>query len=115
MRPQPYSAAIAPSETPAAHCAGIGKRASGFLMAHAASNQASVAGRAAPVSTAICSSQSQGVAATNIAPTATTACTNNTARSTTPTLQVSNTRSRGKVSAGMLESRSVPPTVCISW
>ena len=90
-RPQPYRPASAPSPTPAATCTPRRWRASGFLRLHPAISQASVAGSAPPVTIEVRASQSSRLAVPNIAPTATTATTNSTARRITPTWQASNT------------------------
>ena len=114
-RPQPYSADSAPSAMPAVHCAGMGRRPSGFFRAHTASSHTSVAGKAAPVNMAICESQTHTVSAPKRPTTATMACTNSTARSTTPTLQVSNTRSRTRASSGICASGRAPSAWGSSW
>ena len=65
----------------------------------ATTSHSSVAGRAAPLSTATRNSQSMAVAAPNIAPTDITVSTNRTARRITPTWQASNTSTRAGASA----------------
>ena len=85
------------------------------LSAQTHSSQASTAGKAAPVSTAIWVIQPTGLAAPKMAATATMACTNSTARSTTPTWQVSNTRSRARTCSGISSSDCVPRVLGRSW
>ena len=90
-RPQPYRPASAPRITPAAYCTASRWRASGRFMLHATTSQASVAGKAPPMTSEVRASHSSRPPFPNIAPTATTVITNSTARRITPTWQASNT------------------------
>lgn len=112
--PQAYRPASVPSSTPAAYCIGSRRRCSRRFRLQAVTSQASVAGRAPPVSKDTRASHSPAVAAPNSAPTASTPSTNSTARSTTPTWQASNTSARAAGAGASEGSRGRVDKICVS-
>ena len=94
--PTPLSA---PRPMAASHWPAKGSAPSGRLSAQATSSHSSTAGKASADPPASNPSQACAPAATNITPTATTACTSSKARNTTPTWQTSNTEA-GPACAG---------------
>ena len=98
--------AAAPITKPASHWYWIARRLRRRLNAQTAISQASVAGSMPAVSSENRSSQSSGSMVSNMTPTPATACTNSTARSTTPTWQASN--SKAPDAAGIKAAASSP-------
>jgi post-segregation antitoxin (ccd killing protein) len=81
-----------PNTMPQATCAGKGQRPKGCFKAQPTTNHNKTAGWAMALTRDISINQSDQCEVLNIITTATTACTNNTALSMTPTWQASNTK-----------------------
>ena len=95
-----------------AHCSASGARASCALSAQTTSSQISTPGSATLAPAAVSVSQVANVAAPKTMPIAIAACTNSSARRTTPTWQTSNADSgprRRATASGAMTSKTVVP------
>ena len=101
----------APSAIAAAHCAATGNPPSGRFSPQATSSHSSTPGNATLAADATSASQVAKLLAWNTTATPTTACTNSSARSTTPTWQTSNAEpaSGRSGSAALTASKTVVP------
>ena len=86
---EPIAPHSAPPPIATPHCAGTGSATSVRLDAHSSSSHISTAGSALPAPSENKASQPAHELAANSTPTASTPCTNSSARSTTPTWQTS--------------------------
>jgi len=112
---QPATALNAPKALTATPARVGESRPSARLQAHVNTNHNNTPGKAIDELTANKPDQAAGVVETNIAPTATSACTNSSARSTTPTWHTSNSAADGARIAGAPSNTVLPNTLpCVS-